>query len=158
MAELVAVLGRKGGCGKATLAHALAHGLGSLPRPIDTVVITTDPDCRPPAEGRRYLPLDGRDPAEAVRLLERLVTRERLVVVFDGAARRGDADAAAAHIANLVLLPMGPSIQDLRVALADLERLPRAVVLPNRWPTHPLVRERARRLLEAIRPSAGCRW
>jgi hypothetical protein len=40
MAKFVAFLGEKGGSGKSSLGHLLAHGLGSLPKAIDAVVVT----------------------------------------------------------------------------------------------------------------------
>jgi len=44
MAKVIAVAGTKGGTGKSTLSHLIAHGAGSLPKPIPAIVVTTDED------------------------------------------------------------------------------------------------------------------
>ena len=41
MAKVIATIGSKGGSGKSTAAHLIAHGCGSLPRPVMTVLLTT---------------------------------------------------------------------------------------------------------------------
>lgn len=150
MAKLIATAGEKGGTGKTTVAHLIGHGAGSLPHPIDTVVITTDGHDDPVDGQRRYLPLDGRDLAALPGLLEQLDRQERLLVVLDGAAARPELDRLIQSVADLVVLPYGPSYQDAVRVAKDLERLPAAVALPNRWPTHPDVAKRAERWLASI--------
>ena len=44
MAKVIALAGSKGGTGKSSLSHLIAHGAGSLPRAIPSVVLTTDSD------------------------------------------------------------------------------------------------------------------
>jgi cellulose biosynthesis protein BcsQ len=150
MAKLIAVLGEKGGTGKSTVAHLVGHGAGSLPHAIDAAVVTTDPGDVVVTGARRYLPVDGREPAALASTLAGLDQHERLLIVLDGAAARPHVDDLAAELADLILLPFGPSYQDAARTLRDLERLPQAVALPNRWPTHPAVAERAGRFLEMI--------
>lgn len=150
MAKVIALAGSKGGTGKSSLSHLIAHGAGSLPRAIPSVVLTTDTDDDILSDERRYLVLDGRDPAQLANELERLLAEPRLLVIIDGAAGRPEIDAVISEVADLVLLPFGPSAQDAARAAKNLEALPKAVALPNRWPTHPGVAKRARKWLEMI--------
>jgi chromosome partitioning protein len=150
MAKFVATAGNKGGTGKSTLAHLIGHGAGSLPHPIDCVVITTDEDDEPVTGQRRYLPIDGRDLSKLGPLLTELDQNDRLLIILDGAAARPEIDQLVQTVADLVLLPYGPSTQEVQRVLKDLERLPEAVALPNRWPTHADVKERAGRFLELV--------
>lgn len=150
MAKLIATAGNKGGTGKSTLAHLIGHGCGSLPHPIDAVVITTDDEDEPITGQRRYLPLDGRDLSALVPMLQKLDEQDRLLIILDGAAARPELDKLVQSVADLVVLPYGASIQEAQRVLKDLERLPGAVALPNRWPTHPDVQKRAKRFLDMV--------
>lgn len=151
MAKVIAVLGTKGGSGKTTTAHALGHGFGSLPKPISCLVVTTDEGTNVPGrENRRYLPADGTTGPKLQRVLRPIIDRKDVVVVIDGAARRVGADEAAANLADLVIVPMDPSPQALDTALRDLERFPKAIALPMRWPSHRDTRSRADRLLTRL--------
>lgn len=150
MAKVIALTGSKGGTGKTSLSHLLGHGAGSLPRAIPAVVITTDPEDEVLQDERRYLVVDGRTPKQLADELERLLPVERLLIIVDGAAARPDLDALVSEIADVVLVPFGPSAQEAARAAKNLEMMPRAVGLPNRWPTHPGVAKRAKRWLEAL--------
>jgi len=150
MARVIAFAGSKGGTGKSTLSHLAAHGAGSLPRPIPTVVVTTDPEDVLAEGERRYVVVDGRSPPLLADQLQRLLAIERLLVIVDGVANRSDVDRVLGEVADLVIIPYGPSAQDGARAAANLESLPMAVGMPNRWPTHPGVARRARRWLEAV--------
>ena len=150
MAKVIALAGSKGGSGKSTLSHLLAHGAGSLARAIPAAVVTTDPEDRLLEDQRRYLVVNGRTPARLADELERLLPVGRPLVVIDGAAARSDLDAVVSRVADLVVVPYGPSAQDAERAAANLQALPRAVALPNRWPTHLGTAKRARRWLAAV--------
>jgi len=150
MARVIAFAGSKGGTGKSTLSHLAAHGAGSLPRPIPTVVVTTDPEDALAEGERRYVVVDGRSPPLLADQLQRLLGIERLLVIIDGVANRSDVDRILGEVADLVIIPYGPSAQDGARAAANLKALPVAVGMPNRWPTHPGVARRARRWLEAV--------
>lgn len=150
MARVVAFAGSKGGTGKSTLSHLAAHGAGSLSRPIPTVVVTTDPEDALAEGDRRYVVVDGRSPPLLADQLQRLLGIERLLVIIDGVANRSDVDRILGEVADLVIIPYGPSAQDGVRAAANLTALPMAVGMPNRWPTHPGVARRARRWLEAV--------
>ena len=150
MARIIAFAGTKGGTGKSTLSHLVAHGAGSLPHPIPTVVLTTDPEDALTEGDRRYVVVDGRSPQLLADQLERLLAMERLLVIVDGVANRADVDRVLAELADLVVIPFGPSDQDGARAAASLAAMPGAVGLPNRWPTHPGVARRARRWLAMV--------
>ena len=152
MARVIAFAGSKGGTGKSTLSHLAAHGAGSLSKPIPTIVVTTDPEDALAEGERRYVVVDGRSPPLLADQLQRLLAIDRLLVIVDGVANRSDVDRVLGEVADLVIIPYGPSAQDGARAAANLESLPVAVGMPNRWPTHPGVVKRARRWLEAIPP------
>lgn len=140
MAKVIVLAGDKGGSGKTTTSHAIAHGLAM--HGIHAFHISTDPrrEILPP-EARRYATLDGRDPTALGALLDRLATVEKAVVLIDGGGGRPDVDRVLAQAADLTILPFMQSQTDLRVVRVDLDRLPEAVGLPNRWPTQKWARE-----------------
>lgn len=57
------------------------------------------------------------------------------VAVIDGGGGRPDVDAVLSQVADLTILPIMQSQTDIRVAKADMDRLPDAIGMPNRWPT-----------------------
>lgn len=146
-AKIISVVGEKGGSGKSTIAHLLGHGAGSLPTSIVALVFTTDPADDLVAEGRRYLPMDGRNLAELPDLLQ-AASQKSCLIIIDGAAGRPELDQLIETVSDLILVPFGPAHQDISRAAKDLARLKTAYGLPNRWPAHPAVRERADAKLE----------
>jgi hypothetical protein len=141
MAKVIVLAGDKGGSGKTTSSHAIAHGLAMYG--IRAFHISTDPrrEILTP-ETRRYATLDGREPTTLGSLLDRLRAMD-VVVLIDGGGGRPDVDRVLSQVADLTILPFMQSQTDLRVARADLDRLPDAVGLPNRWPTQKWARELA---------------
>ena len=150
MARVIAFAGSKGGTGKSTLSHLAAHGAGNFSKPIPTIVVTTDPEDTLAEGERRYVVVDGRSPPLLADQLQRLLAIDHLLVIVDGVANRSDVDRVLGEVADLVIIPYGPSAQDGARAAANLGSLPVAVGMPNRWPTHPGVAKRARRWLEAV--------
>ena len=148
MAKVIVLAGDKGGSGKTTSSHAIAHGLAM--NGVRAFHISTDPrrEILPP-EARRYATLDGRDPAALGALLDRLAAMGEAVALIDGGGGRPDIDRVLAQAADLTILPFMQSQTDLRVVRADLDRLPDAVGLPNRWPTQRWAREVADKELAA---------
>jgi chromosome partitioning protein len=148
MAKVIVLAGDKGGSGKTTSSHAIAHGLAM--HGVRAFHISTDPrrEILPP-EARRYATLDGREPAALGSLLDRLAVMEEVVVLIDGGGGRPDVDRVLSQVADLTILPFMQSQTDLRVVRADLDRLPGAVGLPNRWPTQRWARELADKELAA---------
>jgi chromosome partitioning protein len=150
MAKLVGLLSEKGGSGKSSLAHLMAHGLGSLPHAIDAVVIVTDPLDAVHKINRRYFVADGRDHAKLPALLKKLDQRDDLVIIVDGAAGRIAVDEALSKQADLILIPFTAAFHDVERAVRHMERLPDAVGVPNRWPTHPATKAHANKLLAML--------
>ena len=140
MAKVIVLAGDKGGSGKTTNSHAIAHGLAM--HGVRAFHISTDPRREIlPSEVRRYATLDGRNPTTLGALLDRLTVMEEAVVLIDGGGGRPDIDQVLAQAADLTILPFMQSQADLRVVRADLDRLSDAVGLPNRWPTQKWARE-----------------
>jgi len=146
MARTIVLAGDKGGSGKTTSSHALAHGLAM--HGIRAFHISTDPrrEILPP-ESRRYATLDGRDPKVLGTILDRLTNMDGAIALIDGGGGRPDIDRVLARAADLTILPFMQSQTDLRVVRADLERLSDSVGLPNRWPTQRWARDVADREL-----------
>jgi chromosome partitioning protein len=152
LARVIAVIGSKGGSGKTTCAHLIAHGCGSLPRPVPAVVLTTDPEERPRTDRRRYLVADARSRTDLLAQMARLLPVEPLLVVLDGAAARADLDQLVSEVADIAILPFRPAAHDAERARDNLARLPRAWALPMGWPRHPGTAKRARRWLAGFPP------
>ena len=146
MAKTIVLAGDKGGSGKTTSSHAIAHGLAMYG--IRAFHISTDPrrEILPPAS-RRYATLDGRDPKALGAILDKLANTSSAIALIDGGGGRPDVDRVLARAADLTVLPFMQSQTDLRVVKADLQRLPDAVGLPNRWPTQKWARDVADREL-----------
>ncbi len=146
MTKTIVLAGDKGGSGKTTSSHAIAHGLAMFG--IRAFRISTDARREIlPAEHRRYATLDGRDPKALGVILDRLDQVDGAIALIDGGGGRPDIDRVLAKAADLTILPFMQSQTDLRVVRDDLRRLPEAVGLPNRWPTQKWAREVADREL-----------
>ena len=133
--RIVAIFGTKGGTGKSTLSHLLAYGaaLQGLP----ALVMHTDAREPERHQGRPYHYFDGRDPKRLYAALERAKAAPKGLAVIDGAGNRPGVAEVLAKAADLVLIPCGIGGQDAPMALSDLERLPEALVVVNRFPTTP---------------------
>ena len=146
MAKTIVIAGDKGGSGKTTTSHAIAHGLAMYG--VHAFHISTDPRREIlPAQARRYATLDGRDPKALGSILDRLGEMRHAIALIDGGGGRPDIDRVLSRAADLTILPFMQSQTDLRVVRADMDRLPDAVGLPNRWPTQKWAREVADREL-----------
>jgi hypothetical protein len=150
VAKVLAIVGSKGGSGKSTAAHLIAHGCGSLARPITAVVLTTDPEEAIRTDRRRYAVMDARTRDGLLGHMRRLLEVERLLIILDGAASRPDLDALVADVADLAVLPFKPAAQDVERALENLARMQTAVALPMDWPALPASAKRVRRYLTAV--------
>ncbi|MCB4825503.1 hypothetical protein [Roseicella aerolata] len=150
MAKVIALVGSKGGSGKSTAAHLIAHGCGSLARPVPAIVLTTDPEEHPRTDRRRYVVADGRTREGLLAQMRKLLAVDRLLILLDGAAARPDLDKVVAEVADLAVLPFKPAAQDVERAVDNLNRLPQAVALPMDWPALPATAKRVRRYLNAV--------
>jgi len=155
MAHIVCIIGSKGGTGKTTLTHLLAHGLGLLGQ--RAVAVLTEQGRQPLTKTHRtYLPVDAREPAVLARIAAKLKSVDGWFGVVDGGGNRPEMDEKLAGLADLVLLPFRDSHEDIRTVIGDLERFPNAYALPSQWPTNVWQLEAANRTLEehleAFRP------
>lgn len=147
MAHIVSILGTKGGTGKTTLTHLLAHGLGLLGR--RAVAALTDRGREPLAKTHRvYLPVDARTPEALARVVARLKGVDGWFGIVDGGGNRPEMDVELAALADLVLLPFRDSHEDIRTVAADLARFPQARALPSQWPTNVWALTAAQRTLD----------
>jgi chromosome partitioning protein len=144
MAQIVCIIGNKGGTGKTTVSHMLAQGLGLLGQ--RSACVLTDPDREPldPA-GRRYLIADARSREALAKVIDKIRELPGWMGVIDGGANRSQADRELYAIADLVLLPFRDSHEDMRTVVRDLRTFRRAWALPCQWPTNPWQRQAAER-------------
>lgn len=146
MAHIVSIIGNKGGTGKTTLTHLLAHGLGLLGH--RAVAALTDRERLPLAKTNRvYLPVDARTPEARTRVVAKLKGVDGWFGVVDGGGNRPEMDIELAGLADLVLLPFRDSHEDIRTVVRDLARFPQAWALPSQWPTNVWALEAAQRTL-----------
>jgi chromosome partitioning protein len=155
VAKIIGVLGSKGGTGKSSLAHLAGHGFGSLPHPVDAVVIVTDPEDEVVQINRRYFVVDGRDHTKLEAIIQKLDEQDDLMIVVDGAASRIAVDQVISGITDLILIPFTPARHDIIRAAKHLERLSGAreggaVGVPNRWPSNPALKTTANKLLDLL--------
>jgi len=135
MAEIVCIIGNKGGTGKTTLSHMLCQGIGLLEQ--RSVCVLTDTLREPlDPDGRRYLIADARTPEALGKVLDKIRSLKGWIGVIDGGGNRSEMDRRLYGLANLVLLPFRDSHEDLRTVLNDLEAFPRAWAIPSQWPTN----------------------
>jgi chromosome partitioning protein len=147
MAQIVCIIGNKGGTGKTSLTHMLSHGLGLLSR--HAVAVLTDLERDPLVKAsRRYLPFDARTEENLVKVVAKLKLVDSWIGVIDGGANRPEMDVRLNGIAALTLLPFRDSHEDIRTVRRDLERFPNAYALPSQWPTNAWQLEAAERSVE----------
>jgi chromosome partitioning protein len=148
MAEIICVIGNKGGTGKTTLSHMLCQGLGLLNQ--RSVCVLTDVGREPlDPDGRRYLTADARSRESLSKVVDKIRGLNKWIGVIDGGANRSDMDRHLYSLAHLVLLPFRDSHEDMRTVQQDLDAFPRALALPMQWPTNSWAREAADRTVES---------
>jgi hypothetical protein len=152
----VAILSRKGGSGKSTLSYFLAHGMAhgvadKIGSDVWTVLLRTDNRTRRPSDinsKRRYMvssvPGDETDKEHIERVVRMTSEIPESFLVMDGGANRRNYDYAACAIADIVLIPVGCSEEDLETADADYEdflkfiatheRQTEIYFVRNKWP------------------------
>lgn len=149
MAQIICIIGNKGGTGKTTLSHLLAHGLGLFGK--YTVAVLTDIERQPLSRmGRNYLPFDARQAENLARVVRKLRSVENWYGVIDGGGNRPEMDTTIAALADLVLLPFRDSHEDIRTLVQDLDRFPNAYALPSQWPSNPWQLQAANRTLDQL--------
>ena len=142
MADIICVIGNKGGTGKTTLSHMLCQGMGLLGQ--RSVCVLTDTYREPLAPaGRRYLVADARTRDALGKVVDKVRSLKAWMGVIDGGGNRTEMDRKLYGVADLVLLPFRDSHEDIRTVIRDLEMFPRAYAIPTQWPTNVWQREAA---------------
>lgn len=149
MAEIICVIGNKGGTGKTTLSHMLCQGLGLLGQRAACVLTDTSREPLVPA-GRRYVIADARTPEALVKVVEKLRSLEDWIGVIDGGGNRTEVDRKLYAVSDIVLLPFRESHEDIRTVNRDLALFPRAYAVPTQWPTNPWQRNAADRTVAEL--------
>lgn len=147
MADIICVIGNKGGTGKTTLSHMLSHGLALVGH--RAVCVLTD-TCREPLDptNRRYLIADARSRDALVRVVTKVRALKAWIGVIDGGGNRTETDRRLYAFSDLVLLPFRDSPEDIRTLRRDLEMFPQAYAVPSQWPIIPWQREAAMRVID----------
>jgi len=142
MADIICVIGNKGGTGKTTLSHMLCQGMGLLGQ--RSVCVLTDTYREPlDPSGRRYLVADARTREALAKVVDKVRSLKAWMGVIDGGGNRTEMDRKLYGLADLVLLPFRDSHEDIRTVIRDLEMFPRAYAIPTQWPTNVWQRETA---------------
>lgn len=149
MADIICVIGNKGGTGKTTLSHMLCQGMGLLGQ--RSVCVLTDTHREPLApSGRRYLIADARSREALARVVDKIRSLNAWMGIIDGGGNRTEIDRKLYGLADLVLLPFRDSQEDIRTVIRDLEMFPRAYALPMQWPTNAWARDAAEKLVQEM--------
>jgi chromosome partitioning protein len=144
MAEIICVIGNKGGTGKTTLSHMLSQGLGLLGYRAACVLTDTSREPLTP-EGRRYITADARSRDALTKVVDKLRTLDAWIGVIDGGGNRTEMDRKLYALSDIVLLPFRESHEDIRTVVRDLDLFPRAYAVPTQWPTNAWQRDAADR-------------
>lgn len=144
MAEIICVIGNKGGTGKTSISHMLCQGLGLLDQRAACVLTDTTREPLNPA-GRRYVTADARTRESLTKVVDKLRTLENWIGVIDGGGNRTEMDRKLYAMSDIILLPFRESHEDIRTVVRDLEMFPRAYAVPSQWPTNAWQREAADR-------------
>ena len=149
MANIVSIIGNKGGTGKTTLSHLLAHGITLLDQ--KAIAVLTD-SLREPLDpkGRAYVIADARSPKVLEKVVQKIQQIDGWLGVIDGGGNRLNMDITLYQISDLVILPFRDSQEDIRTVMGDMELFPEAYALPSQWPTNPWQREAADRLVKKM--------
>ncbi|HEX8961853.1 MAG TPA: hypothetical protein VF801_02530 [Rhodocyclaceae bacterium] len=152
MADIVCVIGNKGGTGKTTLSHMLCQGMGLLGQRSVCVLTDTYREPLDPA-GRRYLVADARTREALGKVVDKIRSLKAWMGVIDGGGNRTEMDRQLYGVADLVLLPFRDSHEDIRTVVRDLEMFPHAYAIPSQWPTNIWQREAAdKTVVELLAP------
>jgi hypothetical protein len=149
MADIICVIGNKGGTGKTTLSHMLCQGMGLLGQRSVCVLTDTHREPLDPAD-RRYLIADARSGEALGKVTDKIRNLKAWLGVIDGGGNRTEMDRRLYSLADLVLLPFRDSHEDIRTVIRDLEMFPRAYAIPTQWPTNAWQRETAEKTVSEL--------
>lgn len=149
MADIICVIGNKGGTGKTTLSHMLCQGMGLLGQRSVCVLTDTHREPLDPAD-RRYLIADARTRETLGKVTDKIRSLKAWLGVIDGGGNRTEMDKRLYGVADLVLLPFRDSHEDIRTVIRDLEMFPRAYAIPTQWPTNAWQRDAAEKAIQEL--------
>jgi chromosome partitioning protein len=149
MADIICVIGNKGGTGKTTLSHMLCQGMGLLGQRSVCVLTDTHREPLDPAD-RRYLIADARSREALGKVTDKIRSLKAWLGVIDGGGNRTEMDRRLYGVADLVLLPFRDSHEDIRTVIRDLEMFPRAYAIPTQWPTNVWQRDAAEKAVQEL--------
>jgi chromosome partitioning protein len=149
MADIICVIGNKGGTGKTTLSHMLCQGMGLVGQRSVCVLTDTHREPLDPTD-RRYLIADARSREALVKVVDKVRGLKAWLGVIDGGGNRTEMDKRLYGLADLVLLPFRDSHEDIRTVVRDLEMFPRAYAIPTQWPTNAWQREAAEKAVAEL--------
>jgi hypothetical protein len=149
MADIICVIGNKGGTGKTTLSHMLCQGMGLLGQRSVCVLTDTHREPLDPVD-RRYLIADARSREALGKVTDKIRSLKAWLGVIDGGGNRTEMDKRLYGLADLVLLPFRDSHEDIRTVIRDLEMFPRAYAIPTQWPTNAWQREAAEKAVTEL--------
>lgn len=147
---VISIVGTKGGSAKTLTGHILSHGLAL--RGFEAILATSDPrrNIRDDSN-RRYDTYSAQTDENVTDLLNHLTNiqiKRSSIVVLDGSASRTEADLVFAKTSSLILIPFLKDVEDIEVALSDVEFMRGKLsdedfslvrLLPSRFPTNPLL-------------------
>lgn len=148
--RVISFLGLKGGTGKTTISHLLAHGCGL--NGVKSILAITDAQRLPlETDGRKYEIYDARSAHDIFNLINVANNYpDDMVLIIDGCRNR-NMDEWIHGFSDLVILPFMDGYDDIQVISQDLSRLPKAVAIPNHWPTNNLALKATEKVVKPLR-------
>ncbi len=156
MGKIVSIIGNKGGTGKTTLSHMMAHGLGLFDMRAVAILTDTFRD-KLSKQNRNYLPFDARSDENMAQAVAKLRAVGHWTGIIDGGGNRPEMDRKLADMSDLVILPFRDSHEDMRTVRRDLDRFPNAYALPSQWPTNRWAEAAAQRSVHNLLANYGSR-
>ncbi len=116
----IAIVGKKGGVGKTSIAHLLA--LGAAWKNTPAYLMHTDDRDPIAVNGRPYMYYDARKPKTLATLIEAAVNNDGFCIIDSGGNRK-DFDIWIAESVDLVLMPVIPDPEAVSMAIQHMEEL-----------------------------------
>lgn len=118
--EGVAVVQKRGGAGKTTLCHLLAHGAALYKK--QAHLMHTDDRAPISVNGRRYSYYDARQPDDLSSLVKSIINSDGLCII-DSGGNRPEFDKWVSTYVDLVLIPVTPDSEAVNLALEKMDIL-----------------------------------
>lgn len=145
VAYVISVLGHKGGGGKTTCSHLLAHGLASLGYGVFHAATDSIQKIKS-SENRPYITYSAKTDAELRKVINAFDVKTKkakengnskdIFLILDGGANKIKLDMYLHEVSTLTIVPVKPSGDDTDGTYSDLERfkLRPSYALRNEWP------------------------